>query len=167
MTGIQHALGIVFHQLNHLLQHLPAHHYKQACHTLMGASIGQHTRHIIEMMQCLAEGYLSGTVNYENRKRDLLLETCIQTAKDTLGKIEASLPSQDKAIQLEVRYHPDSQEHTVIQTNYFRELIYNIEHAIHHMAQIRTGVQEVAPIELPSSFGVASSTLKYREQCAQ
>ncbi|MGV3767437.1 MAG: hypothetical protein ACO1NW_14980 [Chitinophagaceae bacterium] len=167
MTGIQHALKSVFHQLNHLLLHLPDHAYKQSCQTLMGASIGQHTRHIIEMMQCLEAGYFSGTVNYENRKRDHLLETNVHAAKTALGKIETGLPVQNKAILLEVCYHPDSNEHTVIETNYFRELIYNIEHAIHHMAQIRTGILEVAPIELPAAFGVASSTLKYREQCAQ
>jgi hypothetical protein len=32
---------------------------------------------------------------------------------------------------------------------------------------IRVGITEIANIELPDDFGVASSTIKYRKQCAQ
>jgi len=54
-----------------------------------------------------------------------------------------------------------------IPSNYYRELAYNLEHTIHHMALIRVGVNEVSSIELPVEFGVAYSTVKYRKQCAQ
>jgi len=49
-----------------------------------------------------------------------------------------------------------------IKTNALRELAYNIEHAIHHMAIIKIGINEVSPyILLPSAFGVASSTIRH------
>jgi hypothetical protein len=54
-----------------------------------------------------------------------------------------------------------------IPTNYYREVAYNLEHTIHHMALIRVGVNEVSSIVLPDQFGVAYSTIKYKEQCAQ
>jgi hypothetical protein len=35
------------------------------------------------------------------------------------------------------------------------------------MALIRIGINEVADIVLPENFGVASSTVKHKQQCAQ
>jgi len=46
-------------------------------------------------------------------------------------------------------------------------MAYNLEHTIHHMALMKAGIREVAGIEMPESFGVASSTLKFRSACAQ
>jgi hypothetical protein len=51
-------------------------------------------------------------------------------------------------------------------TNYYREMAYNLEHTIHHMALIRTGINDVSRISVPENFGVAISTMKYRKQCA-
>jgi hypothetical protein len=49
-------------------------------------------------------------------------------------------------------------------TNYFRELTYNIEHAVHHMAIIKIGIREVANyVTLPADFGIAASTIRYKE----
>jgi hypothetical protein len=49
-------------------------------------------------------------------------------------------------------------------SNVQRELVYLIEHSIHHFALVRIGIQENFPeISLPFSFGIAYSTIKYRE----
>ena len=68
---------------------------------------------------------------------------------------------------LEATYDEHSDKFINIATNYHREIAYNLEHTIHHMALIRVGLTEVAKIELPENFGVASSTVKFRNQCAQ
>jgi hypothetical protein len=52
-------------------------------------------------------------------------------------------------------------------TNYYREIVYNLEHTIHHMALIRVGLKELASIELPENYGVASATVKHKKSCAQ
>jgi hypothetical protein len=67
-------------------------------------------------------------------------------------------------LKLEVGYKPDSEETMVIATNYLRELTYNIEHAVHHMAIMKIGIREVAGyINLPIDFGVAVSTIRYKD----
>jgi hypothetical protein len=54
-----------------------------------------------------------------------------------------------------------------VSTNYYREVIYNLEHTIHHMALIRVGINELGNIDLPKDFGVAPSTIKYKQLCVQ
>jgi hypothetical protein len=50
-------------------------------------------------------------------------------------------------------------------TNFYREIMYNIEHAVHHQALIRIGIHALQPeISLPRAFGVADSTIQYRNK---
>ena len=65
---------------------------------------------------------------------------------------------------LEAGFAENSSDLNQIPTNYFREIAYNLEHAIHHMALIKIGINEVSDIILPQTFGVALSTIKYRQQ---
>jgi hypothetical protein len=164
---LKQPLQHVFVQLSDTLTRLSDAEYMQPCKTLFNASIGQHVRHIIELFQCLESGYETGMVNYENRKRDYLIETNRELAAGLLKDIYSNLEKPNKAIVLEAEDYCDSMEPVTIPSNYYRELAYNLEHTIHHMALIRVGVSEVASIELPEEFGVAYSTMKYRQQCAQ
>jgi hypothetical protein len=106
-------------------------------------------------------------VNYEKRKRDYRIETEKDLAISLLKDIYRNIEKQNKAITLEAEDYCDEVRVVSIPSNYYRELVYNLEHTIHHMALIRVGVNEVSNLELPDEFGVAYSTIKYREQCAQ
>ena len=73
----------------------------------------------------------------------------------------------DRPLSLEVGYERNSEDCLTVETNYFRELIYNIEHAVHHMAIIKIGIRDVAPyVSLPSDFGIAISTIRHQESVA-
>ncbi len=164
---LQKAVNNVFVQLSASLADLSQEEYIQPSKTLFNNTIGQHVRHIIELFQCLENGYETGVVNYEKRRRDMVIEGSKQTALELLHKIHESLDRQNKELVLEATYDEHSGETIKLATNYFREIAYNLEHTIHHMALIRVGINEISSIQLPAEFGVASSTVKHRNQCAQ
>jgi len=164
---LQNAVNNVFVQLTDSLNQLTENEYAQPCNSLFNNTIGQHVRHIIELFQCLESGYDTGVINYEKRKRDTHIETDKEFAKGLLLQVHTNLNRSNKELVLEATYDEHSEQNINIATNYHREIAYNLEHTIHHMALIRVGITEVSNIELPDNFGVASSTVKYRNQCAQ
>jgi len=164
---LQQAIKNTFVQLNESISQLSNEQYIKPSNVLFNATIGQHVRHIIELFLCLDKGYDTGIVNYEKRKRDYTIETNKQLALDLLHKIAVDIDKADKKLLLEASYDELSDEFILIETNYFREVIYNLEHTVHHMALIRVGITEVSQVTLPEGYGVASSTLKYRNACAQ
>lgn len=157
----------VFIQLTDAMQGLTAEEYTRPSKILFRATVGQHVRHIIELFLCLGNGYEEGVVNYEKRKRDYRIETDREFACFLLRRIFRELDRPNKRISLEADDYQDAPETVTIPSNYYREVAYNLEHTIHHMALIRVGIHEVSAIQLPEEFGVAYSTIKYRMQCAQ
>ena len=167
MQQLQQAINSVFVQLSATLENLSTEQYAQPCTRLFGNTIGQHVRHIIELFQCLENGYSVGIVNYEKRKRDTAIESDPNLACGLLKSIYAGLNRPNKALSLEAGYDEHLTDCVLIQTNYEREIAYNLEHTIHHMALIRIGVTEVSSLVVPEEFGMAPSTVKYRKSCAQ
>jgi hypothetical protein len=164
---LQQAVNNIFVQLADSLNQLTQEEYSQPCKTLFNNTIGQHVRHIIELFQCLEKGYENGVVNYEKRKRDTAIETDKELAGRLLLDIHAGLSKENKSLTLEASYDDHSTDPILFDTNYNREIAYNLEHTIHHMALIRVGINEISSVQLPEDFGVASSTVKYHKQCAQ
>ncbi len=54
---------------------------------LGNSSIGEHSRHIIEMFQCLLNSYKSGLLNYDDRQRNNLIQTDTNFAIQTIENI--------------------------------------------------------------------------------
>lgn len=161
---LQEAVKNVFVQIIDSLYQLTDEQYQHPSVTLSNATVGQHVRHVIELFLCLSQGYEPGIVNYEKRKRDIRIETDRQFAMDILHDIYRDLNKSDKELVLHSNYDDLTDELISVRTNYYREIIYNLEHTVHHMALIRVGIKEISSIELPDGFGVASSTIKYRLQ---
>lgn len=158
----------MFAQLTDALEFLSKDQYTWPCDSLSGASIGGHVRHIIELYTELINGYESGIVNYENRKRNNVIETDRQFAILQMNKLLDDINRPDKPLQLVADYGIAERSPITIDSNYYRELLYNIEHTVHHMALIRIGITALSTLKLPAAFGVAVSTIRYRETiCAQ
>lgn len=146
-----------------LLRQLTNDEFTQKNPELSNATIGEHMRHIIELFGCLLENYDYGLINYDDRKRDVLLQTDKNEAIAIIEKYLLELDKPNKPLSLT---HNCFSPIELLQTNYFRELIYNLEHSIHHQALIKVALHSLPHIKIPSSFGVAPSTLEYRKQCA-
>lgn len=147
-----------------LLKQLSNEEYSRPCSQLSDASIGEHTRHIIEMFQCLESQYESGIINYDLRLRNILIQTDTDFAIQGIMKIQLNLDKQNKNIVL----HQQIENNKITtETNYFRELLYNFEHCIHHQALIKVAIIQYDTIVIDENFGVARSTIEYRKQCVQ
>jgi len=160
----------VLSDLLHVIKELKEEDYSRSIDVLSGFTLGQHIRHTLEFYLCLHQGSILGVVNYDKRKRDLQIETQPVYAATTIDSICQFIDSADvdQSILLEVNYNLDSEKSQVIKSNLNRELCYNIEHAIHHMAIIKIGLNEIAPyVELSEGFGIAVSTLRHLKSNAQ
>ena len=165
MTSIFNKSTEALNSLVSVLQQLPGpNSYTNPCEALSNATIGQHTRHIIELYQCLIAGYPSGNINYDDRKRNNLYENDIQASVEVIKEIQQRLEQPDK--QLNIFCGTDDNS-VCIESNYYREVLYNLEHCIHHQALIKVALLTIKEIEIADGFGVAPSTLHYRQQCAQ
>ena len=67
-------------------------------------------------------------------------------------------------LKIEAAEYAQGEIPVLIPSNYYREVAGNLEHTKHHMAMIRIVITEISSVCMPESFGVAFSTLKFREQ---
>ena len=164
---IKSAVENLFNQLHYILNEVTDEQYTAPSVSLSGSTIGQHIRHSVEFFTCMLAGEQSGVVNYDKRDRDKRIEEDRHTAAAVLGNCENMLSELNgqQPITLELSYSHTSNDPIRVASNFERELVYNIEHAIHHMALIKIGIKEVAPqLQLPEGFGVANSTIRHKKQ---
>lgn len=146
--------------LSNLLLLLDNKQYNQKIAHLGDASIGGHTRHIIELLKCVTNGYNDGTVDYFNRERNLMIETDKSIAINEINILSDKILQPDKQMKLLVDDADNSSPQYVTST-YFREVVYNAEHAIHHLALIRVALREMKLAIVGEDFGMAYSTIQY------
>jgi hypothetical protein len=148
-------------QVKRLLSQIDDKDYVMPCSELSNSSIGEHIRHIIEMFQCVINEYDSGIVNYDKRERNKLIETnsCFAITQIDLILSTIDKPNKDFLLQ-----QNGINEIISIDTNYYRELLYNLEHCIHHQALIKIGLSLNFKYAVDENFGVAFSTIEYRNK---
>lgn len=147
-------------QLYDAINTLSTEEYTKKLTLLNHCSIGEIIRHIIEFFEQLQHGYSSSNICYDQRQRNISYENDIDIASLAIAIVIKNLNKKDKSLILNSIHLT---ENTSIQSTYFRELLYNIEHCIHHQAIIRIGFLELQKNNLPKEFGIAKSTLEYRK----
>lgn len=104
-------------------------------------------------------------MNYDRRQRDRRLEADTHEALRRIGSIDEAIHGLDlsQSLRLKADLSVAGAETIEIPLTVARELLYNVEHAIHHMALIQVAVQNAFPaIGLPPHFGVAYSTVQHQ-----
>jgi uncharacterized damage-inducible protein DinB len=156
----------ILDQLADLVSGIKEHDFTKPSEALSHSTIGQHLRHTLEFFICFEQGFQTGVINYDKRAHDKLIESDKFIAHAMISRIRDFIKTlnEDKALKLEVCYDLNKEEFIEIDTTITRELVYNIEHAVHHMAIMKIGIREVSPyIALPKDFGIAASTIRYKE----
>jgi hypothetical protein len=146
--------------LQNLLHQLTYTQYTYNSKHLGNYSIASHTRHIIELLQCALIGYNCNSIDYINRSRDMQLETDQQFAIDSISSIITNLLKEDKLVQL-VTETANGACGKTITTTYYREIVYNTEHTIHHLALIKVALYEMNLNIVDHNFGMAYATIQY------
>jgi hypothetical protein len=151
-------------ELSDLLFQLSNDEFTSPSEELSNSTIGEHTRHIIELFQCLLNQYQAGTINYDNRLRDYGIQTDTDQAQMAIAAILFSVAKPNKNLVLQQVIDEIA---VTIESNFHRELLYNLEHCIHHQALIKVAVLQLKHLQIDENFGVARSTIEYRKQCVQ
>jgi uncharacterized damage-inducible protein DinB len=124
-------------------------------------TVGAHVRHVIEHYQSLLNA--NGTIDYDNRPRNALIETDKSEAISALNTITLKLNQINTDKQVNVLC---STNLLITATNTLsslrRELVFVHSHTTHHMAIIRIlALTMKLPISL--DFGKAASTQKFEQ----
>ena len=159
--------------LKSILEQLTDDQFSRSLDVLSGSTLGMHVRHILEFYSCLIKATESGLVDYDSRVRDKSLETstgnCLNRISDISGFL--SNMTEDITMRLKVNYAFNADEECdsiTIGTSLYRELQYNIEHAVHHLAIIKIGIKALeGSFNLDDNFGIAASTIRNKKVCAQ
>ncbi|MCB1193370.1 MAG: hypothetical protein KDK90_23225 [Leptospiraceae bacterium] len=153
-------------QLKDLIKKLDVADYSKSLEVISGSSIGQHIRHILEFIEIFLQQTDNIVLSYEERKRDVQLErdpsfviTKIQLIVSLLENVNTS-----KELILKSTINPETLYSVQIDSSTERELLYLIEHTIHHMAIIGNAVRHsLTSIKIDKNFGYAFSTIVHNK----
>jgi uncharacterized damage-inducible protein DinB len=163
--NLSEACSNILSQLSDLVDQIQERDFIKPVETLSHSTIGQHLRHTLEFFMCFEQGFDKGLINYDKRAHDKIIESDKFLALAAIGRITDFVNHlNEKPLKLEVGYDLDRETFLTIDTTATRELVYNIEHAVHHMAIIKIGIKEIASyVKLAPEFGIAASTIRFKE----
>jgi hypothetical protein len=156
----------ILSQLIEMTEQFSQEEYTRNLELLSANSVGRHLRHILEFYDLAVRAGSSGKLNYDKRNRDLLLENDPRAAVSKMKELILlmRIMNDDLVLKLEASYSPDARNDVKITTTFYRELLYNVEHAVHHMAIMAIAVKfEFRHIRLSENFGIAYSTIQHKQ----
>lgn len=157
----------IYSQLKGFILMLPEQVYAKPLDLLHQNSIGKHCRHILEGLEALLPAQEEEDINYEKRKRQLLYEIDDTAFLQRMDEIIETLYGFDLNRSIHVIHEPFPGQLPAekLHSSIGRELLYSMEHMIHHMAILRLAANNLdLQNQIPESFGVAFSTLHHQKK---
>lgn len=151
-----------------LLREMPPESFTFESPDTLNSSVGGHFRHNIDHYQSFLSGIGEGRVDYDLRARDPEIERDPALASRRMKNIVAELKEMPAALldePLLVKMDSGAEKEPWSHSTARRELQFLLSHSVHHYALIAI-VCRMLEIATPADFGVAPSTLKYREQAS-
>ena len=140
--------------------------FSQPVANFYGSSVGGHLRHCIEHYLSFLTGTENGKVDYDDRKREVRLETVAAEATAVLDQISEKLEKlmqSEPPVGLLVKMDCGGDEIEWQPSTLGRELQFLVSHTVHHFAMIG-GICRALEVDLEDDFGVAPSTIRHRAQ---
>jgi uncharacterized damage-inducible protein DinB len=151
----------VLNQLKRLIQHCETIYLKDP--SSHHAGIGQHVRHVLDHYRAFEQGLDQQCVDYNLRTRDSAEENDPLVAAANINKLIqwfASLDVVPNDITVISEISLREQQSEAITSNAERELLYLINHSIHHMAYASL-LASSKNVFVPRDIGLAPGTATY------
>lgn len=150
-----------------LLQSISDDTYARPAPHGMGSSVGAHLRHCLDHYDNFLAGISGGRVDYDARRREVLLEQSrtagIEKLQNLVAGLKAVAGQEDAPLAVKMDCGDNEAEATWwSDSSVRRELQFLISHTVHHYAIIKM-ILAATGIPVGPDFGIAPSTLRYHQ----
>lgn len=157
----------VLRQGTELLRTIDDATYRQPVEVVFGGTLGGHFRHSLDHYVSFFDGLPSGRIDYEARVRDAMVETEREVAielTETVCEQLAKMTEADGSRALMIREEGSGADEDPRWecSSEAREMEFLLSHTVHHHA-LAAVVCRLLGAEVNEEFGVAPSTLRYRQ----
>lgn len=163
------ALANALEQLDDILIELERMPGQLADNVYLEANIGQHIRHVFDHMFAIKAAIVEGIVDYDKRDRGNEVETDRLVARQQLALLRLWIQTEDfddRKIVVSSEIDCENTQPMRFNSNLYREILYVINHTIHHAAHIKLVLAQFG-ITLPKHVGIAPGTATFNRHRKQ
>lgn len=163
------ALANSLEQLNDILVELEQMPGQLADSVYREANVGQHIRHVFDHMLAIKLAVEEGVVDYDKRDRGNEVETDRLMASQQLSLLRLWIQTEDfddRRVSVASEIDCANTKRMHFDSNLNREILYVINHTIHHAAHIKLVLAQFG-INLPAHIGVAPGTASFNRHSTQ
>ena len=158
-------------QLIEFIEELDNTDYQRIASPQYESSIGQHLRHILDLYQAVISAGEGGLIDYDQRRRGNSVERDVNQGLAELADIRQWLTTLngddfDHPVSVSSEININTQQVSVFQSSYGRELCFVSSHLTHHLA-IMAAIAKFLGKTIDAEVGLAPSTASFFRQQSQ